>query len=553
MKLVPLRKKFHINFSTRFNGKLNTLITLFSVVLFTTISVLILSNLLPVLANVNLSLFEKFISLILISTFIYSALHCVGYVDHFIKSLTLYQGYSPLKKSQNPSPLNKSNNDCVEPCVAIIIPTLNEDPEMVRETLLKAKGVDYGNFEVVLMDSSTDPEIRRETSRLCRELGVKYLFRNKLRGYKAGSINDTLQILDNGFKYVMVLDSDHRLKPSILHDLVPYFEDDPLLTFIQTPQYFNGPDGDKLGLAYSYQQHIFYKHICRGLCVNDSSYICGTNVLIRTEHLEEIGGMDEGCITEDIATSFTFHSNGYKSLYIDKVYAEGLSPPSLSAYYGQQLRWSYGTFQNTRKVISTFLKDPGKMKLLKWWEYLILNGTWYFIGVGIFIWLLYPVTIILLDLEPLVLGPLNLPFYIFVSMVLIQTLSSHVERGYSIIKLILAQALFFSLFPVYTRAFIMGMLNRKLKFRVTPKKEVYQMSFKDLAPLLVMVFLLAVSVIIGVQRINLGEDTIVYPSIVFWASYSLLMLLIFIFYYYLEDRRKYQWAVRDLNLEVEPA
>ncbi|HEY0196509.1 MAG TPA: glycosyltransferase, partial [Methanobacterium sp.] len=506
------------------------MITLFSVAFFTTISVLILSNLIPVLNDVNLSFFEKLLSVVLISSFIYSGLHCVGYVDHFIKSLTLYRDHSPLKKSYM---------DFKEPSMAIIIPTLNEDPDMVRKTLLKAKSVDYGNFEVVLMDSSTDSEIRRETCLMSRELGVRYLYRDTLRGYKAGSINDTLKILGNEFKYVMVLDSDHRLKPSILRDLIPYFEEDPSLTFIQTPQYFNGLDGDRLGLAYSFQQHIFYKHICRGLCVNDSSYICGTNVLIRTKHLEEIGGMDETCITEDISTSFIFHTNGYKSLYIDQIYAEGLSPPSLSAYYGQQLRWSYGTFQNTRRVISKFLREPGNMKLLRWWEYLILNGTLYFIGVAIFIWLLYPVSIIMLNLEPMVLGPLNLPFYIFIFMILIQTISGHFERGYSIKKLILAQALFFSLFPVYTRAFFMGILNRKLKFKVTPKKEVYKISFKDISPLIVMVVLLTISVVIGVHRINLGEDTLVYPSIVFWASYSLLMLLIFIFYYYLEDRRKY--------------
>lgn len=531
MKLVLLRKKFHINPSTRFRGKLNIVITLFSVIFFTTVSVLILFNLLPVLGNVNLSLFEKFISIILISTFIYSALHCVGYVDHFIKSLTLYPGHSYLKKS---------SSDYKEPSVAIIIPTLNEDPEMVRETLLRAKDVAYGNFEVVLMDSSTDREIRRETSMISQELGIKYLFRDTLRGYKAGSINDTLKIVGNKFKYFLILDSDHRLKTSILHDLIPYLEEDPSLTFIQTPQFFDGLDGDRLGLAYSFQQHVFYKHICRGLCVNDSSYICGTNVLIRTEHLVEIGGMDETCITEDIATSFIFHSNGYKSLYVDQVYAEGLSPPSLSAYYGQQMRWSYGTFQNTRKVIMKFLREPGNMKLLRWWEYLILNGTWYFIGVAIFIWILYPVSVIILNLDPLVLGPLNLPFYIFISMVLIQTISSHVERDYSFTKLILAQALFFSLFPVYTKAFILGMLNRKLKFKVTPKKEVYEMSLNDMFLYIVFAFFLVVSIIIGIQRINSGENTLVYPSIVLWASYSLLMILIFIFYYYLEDRRKYK-------------
>lgn len=531
MKLFFLKDKFYPHQFTRYKGRLNTLITLFSVAIFCIISVFILSNLQPALYDVRLSLFEKFISVVIISTFIYSGLHCVGYVDHFIKSQTLYPLHFPRKCS--PTSLS-------EPAVAIIIPTLNEDPSMVKETLMKAKSVDYGNYQVVLMDSSTDLEIQDETMLMCRQLGVRYLYRDTLRGYKAGSINDTLKILGNGFKYVMVLDSDHRLKPTILRDLVPYFEEDHLLTFIQTPQYFNGASGDRLASAYSFQQHIFYKHICRGLCVNDSSYICGTNVLIRTSHLEEIGGMDETCITEDIATSFTFHTLGYKSLYIDQVYAEGLSPPSLSAYYGQQLRWSYGTFQNSKRVIKKFLTEPGTMKMLKWWEYLILNGTWYFIGVAVLIWLLYPISIILLDLEPLVLGPLNLPFYLFVTMILIQTTSGYFERGYSIRKIILAQALFFSLFPVYTRAFIMGLLNKELKFKVTPKKDVYQMQLRDMLPFIVLVILLSAAVILGLHRIDIGEDRLVYPSIVLWAVYSLLMLLIFIFYYYFEDRRKYQ-------------
>ncbi len=80
---------------------------------------------------------------------------------------------------------------------------------------------------------------------------------------------------------MLILDSDHRLEPDVLYDLIPLMENDHELTFIQTPQYFRMPKDDRLGLAYSFQQHIFYKHICRGLCVNNSAYICGTNVIIR--------------------------------------------------------------------------------------------------------------------------------------------------------------------------------------------------------------------------------------------------------------------------------
>jgi cellulose synthase (UDP-forming) len=422
--------------------------------------------------------------------------------------------------------------------VAIIIPTLNENPDMVKETILKAKNVDYENFQVILIDSSTDNDIRDKTAIMCQKLDIKYIYRDNLRGYKAGSINDAIKNLNNNFKYVLILDSDHRLKSSIFKDLIPIMENDSDLTFIQTPQYFRMSKDDRLGLAYSFQQHIFYKHICRGLCVNDTAYICGTNVIIKLKDLKKIGGMDESCITEDIATSFIFHSKGYKSLYIDKVYAEGLAPPSLSAYYGQQLRWSYGTFQNTKKVLKKAIKEPNSLKSIQWWEYIILNGSWYFIGVAIFIWLLYPVSVLMFNLKPLVLGPLNIPFYLFLLMIITQTVTSYRERGYPLKELILAQALFFSLFPVYTKALIYGMTNKKLKFKVTPKKGKYKTSFKEILPQLFIMFLLTISIIIGIIKLISGKNTTTYPSIIIWASYSLIMIVIFLIYFYKEDNKK---------------
>lgn len=512
-------------------NNLNKVITIFSLTIFIAILWVILSNFSPVLTDGELSFMEKGLSVVLLISFIYSGLHCVGYMDHLFKSLTLYE--NRLMENQ------KVKMNGKQPLVAIIIPTLNEDPEMVKKTVLKAKSIDYENFQVILIDSSTDKDIRLKTYSLCRQMEIFYQYRDTLRGYKAGSINDAIIDLDSNYRYVLILDSDHRLKSSILKDIVPIMENDSSLTFIQTPQYFQIPDKDRLGLAYSYQQHIFYKHICRGLCVNGSSYICGTNVLIKLKHLQEIGGMDETCITEDIATSFIFHSRGYKSIYIDQVYAEGLSPPSLSAYYGQQMRWSYGTFQNTKNVLNKFIKDPKSMKSLQWWEYIVLNGTWYFIGVAIFVWLMYPILVMLLNLKPLVLGPLNIPFYIFLVMITSQTLTSFWERGYPLKELIIAQSLFFSLFPVYTKAFIYGLTNKKLKFKVTPKKEVYQTSLTDILPQVTIMLLLTASIITGLLKVISGENTTTYPSIILWAAYSLIMLSIFLAYFYKEDIRKY--------------
>jgi cellulose synthase (UDP-forming) len=524
-------EKFRMNFFFMVKNNLNPFVTGVSLILFVAILFFILSNFSPVLYNGNLSIFEKGISIILLLSFIYSGLHCVGYMDHLIKSLTLYN--DQLIKNDGVNLKTKT------PAVAIIIPTLNEDPLMVKETITMAMGVDYENFEVVLIDSSTDNDIRSKTASISSELGIKYIYRDTLRGYKAGSINDAIKNIGSKFEYVLILDSDHRLKSSVLKDLIPVMENNDV-TFIQTPQYFEMPVKDRLGLAYSFQQHIFYKHICRGLCVNNTSYICGTNVIIKLEDLKKVGGMDETCITEDISTSFTLHSEGYRSIYIDKVYAEGLAPPSLSAYYGQQLRWAYGTFQNNKRVLKKFLKNPKSMKSLQWWEYLFLNGTWYFIGVAIFIWLSYPVLVLLLNLKPLVLGSLNIPFYIFLVMIISQTLASYRERGYPLKELILAQALFFSLFPVYTKALIYGLMNKKLKFKVTPKKGIHRTDFKEILPQVVVMVLLTLSIIMGLSKLIGGENTTTYPSIILWASYSLIMLSIFMIYFYLEDVNKYK-------------
>ncbi len=523
--------KFSTNFFALFKNNLNSsTISFFSLILFIGILLFILSTILPLLYNSSLSLLDKGVSILLLLSFVYSGLHCVGYLDHLLKSLTLYSKQSVGKKL-------KLIGEA--PRVGIIIPTLNEEPDMVEETILKAKNVDYENFQVILMDSSTDTDIRQETAEMCNQLDINYMHRDTLRGFKAGSINDTIKNLKDGFKYVLILDSDHRLKKSIFQDLIPIMENDPSLTFIQTPQYFEMPHQDRLGLAYSFQQHVFYKHICRGLCVNGSSFICGTNVLIKLDDLNEIGGMDENCITEDIATSFIFHTYGYKSTYVDKVYAVGLPPPSLSAYYGQQLRWSYGTLQNTKKVLHKLITAPNSLKSTQWWEYIVLIGTWYFIGLATFVWLMYPVAVLLFNLKPLLLGLINIPMYIFLVMILSQTLTSMKERGYPLKELFLSQSLFLSLFTVYIRAFIYGLLNKKLEFKVTPKKKVQKISFKEIFPHIFLILILVVSIGIGLTRMNYGENIITYPSIIFWAVYNVFMLLIFLLYFYREDNGKH--------------
>jgi cellulose synthase (UDP-forming) len=500
------------------------LVSVFSVALFLTVAFLLGFSFILIVKNDYYSVFDRILSVILLLSLVFWSLHSIGYMDHYLKSILIYK--SKLRINY----MNSRN-----PGVAVLIPVLNESPDIVRAVLSKSIKINYPNFEIYLIESSKDREICKETFKIARELQVNFIRRRTLRGYKAGSINDAIKELGDDVEYILLLDVDHLPKPNFLKDLIPLLDENPDLSFIQTPQFFTGNKYDKLSLVYSFQQHIFYKHMCRGLDVNNTTLICGTNVIIRLSHLNEVGGLDENCITEDVATSFSLHSKGYKSIYIDHVYAEGLSPPSLSAYYIQQTRWAYGTFQNVKNVIKQFITHPKRLKTVQWWEYLILHGTWYFMGFAMFLWVIYPILILLLNIQPLKSGLTSITFIIFIILLGCQFYTGTSERDFKIKDLILAQGLFLSLFTVYINAFFMVLFRKNIGFRVTPKKRTDPISFFKMLPQLIILFLLLISIFVGIGELLSGDYSI--TNVMGWAIYD-TVILSFMGYFYWEDIRK---------------
>jgi cellulose synthase (UDP-forming) len=424
------------------------------------------------------------------------------------------------------------------PKVVVFIPVFNEDPEIVKKIIDKTKSISYDNFGIFLLDDSTNNEIHKRLVKLAATYDIRYIHRENRRGYKAGAINDAINIIENDTKYLLILDVDHCPKPNILNEILPYLEYDHKLAYVQTPQYFTNETKDNLAIAYSFQQHIFHKHYCRGSDVNDSVFMCGTNVVIRLDHLKAIGGLNEMSLTEDLATSFIFHLKGYKSLYLDKVYAEGMPPLSLSAYFAQQKRWAYGTVTNLKIVLKTFLEHPRSLKTSQWWDYIVLNGSWYFLGFTLLLWLIYPIAVLILGIRSLASNSYNIIFVLSIMMITSQLYTGINERGFRIKDLFLAQGLFFGLFPVYIQASIRALLGTKLGFHVTPKVRTESISIIQLCPQFLILVLLIISIIIGIEPILNGENENPNANaIICWAGYSAVML-IFMLKFYLDDIRK---------------
>src|SRR6202042_3473854 len=74
----------------------------------------------------------------------------------------------------------------------------------------------------------------------------------------------------------------------------------------------------------------------------------GTMGLIRRVALEQLGGWDEWCITEDAELSLRLLRAGWTGQHIDQSYGKGIMPLTFEALKGQRYRWCFGGIQILR-------------------------------------------------------------------------------------------------------------------------------------------------------------------------------------------------------------
>src|ERR1044072_3571561 len=136
------------------------------------------------------------------------------------------------------------------PGVDVFVPSYNEDASLLAITLSAAKDMDYPQDKLtvyLLDDGGTDQKIqspnpkvseaalrrREELQNLCRELGVRYLTRERNVHAKAGNLSNGL--LHSTAQLVVVFAADHAPTKEFLKETVGYFSEDSKLFLVQTP------------------------------------------------------------------------------------------------------------------------------------------------------------------------------------------------------------------------------------------------------------------------------------------------------------------------------
>jgi cellulose synthase (UDP-forming) len=182
---------------------------------------------------------------------------------------------------------------------------INGEPiKTIEKTIRAARLIAYPNIRIYLISNKEDEEIKR----LAKKYQSDYLINPKKRTktYRADLLNYAL-VRSYG-NYVLVLNGDQIIKPTIIDDLLGHFKDKKV-AYIITRQLDN----------------IF-----------GNNFNFGDDVEIyRRSALLTIGGFSEWNVLEDLSTAYIFDTYEFKGVYVNQQYTIG-ETLNLKNVYEQQ-------------------------------------------------------------------------------------------------------------------------------------------------------------------------------------------------------------------------
>ncbi len=277
-----------------------------------------------------------------------------------VYGLSIFVNIDPLDRKPYPLPENQDE----WPTVDVLIPTYNEEKEILEITLLAALAIDYPKDKLnvyICDDGGTDQRCnvgdpikatqardrRRTLKDLCEKAGAHYCTRARNVHAKAGNLNNAME--NSSGELILILDADHIPTVDFLRNTVGWFLKDPKMFLVQTPHFFTNPDPIEKNLKtwrkMPSENEMFYKVIQKGLDFWNAAFFCGSAAVLRRAFLAKVGGVVGETITEDAETALTLHSLGYNSAYIDRPMVSGLSPETLGGFITQRVRWAQGMVQ----------------------------------------------------------------------------------------------------------------------------------------------------------------------------------------------------------------
>jgi glycosyltransferase involved in cell wall biosynthesis len=268
------------------------------------------------------------------------------------------------------------------PVVCLQVPTYNEPPELVVETIRSLVGLDYPALRIQVIDNNTTDEalwrpVEAECARLLTDgRWVEFVHLPEWPGYKAGALNWGLAHLAPDVEIVGIVDADYIVRPDWLQSTVPHFSD-AAVAFVQTPQDYRAWETSAFYRACYVGFAYFFKVGMVSRARRNSIIFAGTMGLVRRSVLEQIGGWDERIITEDAEASLRILAAGHRAVYVARAFGRGIMPLTYEGLRKQRYRWAFGGIQILRRHWRALLLRGSGLSLGQRYDHLI-GGLWWF-------------------------------------------------------------------------------------------------------------------------------------------------------------------------------
>jgi len=264
--------------------------------------------------------------------------------------VTLLSGVAFILKTQRHTDIDHLPALARYPKVSVVVPAHNEEL-VIQATVKSILRLNYpaDRLELVVYadncqdhtaervrDLMTQPEFRGRNFRVIERTGT---------GGKAGVLNDSLNVVTGEF--LGVYDADAAPETNALYFLVQKVLEDP----------------ERYAAAFGRNKTRNYQQNFLTRCINleivstqriqhtgvwqlfKIGRIPGTNFIINKQVVDDLGGWDNGALTEDTALSFKLMKAGKLIALAHRSEAFQQEPETISAYYQQRKRWARGNYE----------------------------------------------------------------------------------------------------------------------------------------------------------------------------------------------------------------